>query len=1018
MPLYCWGSVREGKCGIGKESIKDKRSRFLNYPYRMATLDGAYIVDGAAGEAHTLLVDTYGCVYSFGRNREGQLGQQGSQKRSVVRSDSSERTSEKENQQTERKSRSNSEPSIDQRLSSLNQMNDSSSSSSLLQRSSKDAKKNFRIAPSRRSVDFPCRIAALKHEFIVKVTCGSYHSLAITQGGQVYAWGLLVVNANDGESSSSSVSQHGMTNNNLQTPLGYNPSRTLRDIVTNSENSYLQGDGTWENQEQTGESGVVRMKCTRKFHPEPKLMTSLIPYQIIQCSAGHGHTVALSDCGDVLVSGYNDRGQLGNGTRIASADFQVVHTLSEKSIVAIASGETHNVALDASGALWVWGSNSLGQLGIAKWILEGLKHLYPNRLDSLINNHHFVAQSISCGFHHSVAVGKDGRIFSWGHAEYDQHKGCFHRQQQFRNGNSALIFLSIPRRAINLENFVKPNRVLKVHCGRFYNVAITSNNQIVSWGYAERGVLGRTLLSSEDSLGYIKIKDIGNETSSQIRVIPGAEHCFCLVEGDESIIARDFLHMVTRQYQDSVVQSNDATHNTVTLRRMLSGEQKVSYDITFEVFEPVSKQKHTQKAVKLPDVTPLATKVKMDEVMTKDKFAQVRTLMEKKMRKLLVQQRDASELDEDTTILASSSKTANASRGKTPSHLFHGHRIIIETRCQRLAEIIRQQEEAQRADRLAQIQHQNFPPKAIQAPIISIPGVRQNVFRTIIEYIYSDRLGPIPSTFLKQVREVAIKWELPHLVYLVNRRLELEGLEKRTHTATKEKFAKSDSEGSSGESQARFVVRSTFENDMSTAVGEHRNADCIFTIDGTDIPVHVCILSRYSFFEKMLCGNFSESVMSKKRCYGEEEDVEEDDDYDQDEEDLANESNKVSVAFVDSYVELEEILMYAYTGSSKVISDSADILRLLLNAQKLGMEDLFLRTQSYIIGNLDRCDNIEKLLQFAEHFNFRILANASRNYAKRSTIKEEADSTPSPFILSLKNRIVNEIKSKIGRKDT
>jgi len=115
---------------------------------------------------------------------------------------------------------------------------------------------------------------------------------------------------------------------------------------------------------------------------------------------------------DILSSGYNDRGQLGNGTRISSSEFKIIHTLAEKNIIQISSGMQHNACMDDEGKIYVWGSNSLGQLGITHYIQQGLKRLYPNVLKSLIDEK-FYARSIVCGENHCVAIGKNGEVYTW-----------------------------------------------------------------------------------------------------------------------------------------------------------------------------------------------------------------------------------------------------------------------------------------------------------------------------------------------------------------------------------------------------------------------------------------------------------------------------------------------------------------------------------------------------------------------------------------------------------------------------
>ena len=80
-------------------------------------------------------------------------------------------------------------------------------------------------------------------------------------------------------------------------------------------------------------------------------------------AAGSYHTVLLDSKGNVWTAGYNDYGQLGRTDSNTSTFTQVTNGISGVKITAIAAGGQHTVLLDANGNVWTAGWNEYGQLG-------------------------------------------------------------------------------------------------------------------------------------------------------------------------------------------------------------------------------------------------------------------------------------------------------------------------------------------------------------------------------------------------------------------------------------------------------------------------------------------------------------------------------------------------------------------------------------------------------------------------------------------------------------------------------
>lgn len=87
--------------------------------------------------------------------------------------------------------------------------------------------------------------------------------------------------------------------------------------------------------------------------------------EVFQGGSGkkNGQTIAILSDGSVWTWGSNSMGQLGIGTRVQSTTPVKLHVPTGVSFVKVSSGGYASYAIDGSGRLWAWGSNSEGQLG-------------------------------------------------------------------------------------------------------------------------------------------------------------------------------------------------------------------------------------------------------------------------------------------------------------------------------------------------------------------------------------------------------------------------------------------------------------------------------------------------------------------------------------------------------------------------------------------------------------------------------------------------------------------------------
>ncbi len=199
---------------------------------------------------------------------------------------------------------------------------------------------------------------------------------------------------------------------------------------------------------------------------------------VIQVAAGPGadHSCALLANGTVECWGYNDEGQLGNGTVTASNVPVAVNGLSGQ-VTAIAVGGAFSCALLSGGTVECWGGNYDGELGNS----TNLGTFNANPLPSPVSGLSGAVTAISADDDHTCALLVNGTVQCWGANGYGQ-------LGDNSNNNS-----STP---VGVSGLSGPATALAA--GRSFTCALLSNGTVECWGFNLEGQLGN---NSETSSG-------------------------------------------------------------------------------------------------------------------------------------------------------------------------------------------------------------------------------------------------------------------------------------------------------------------------------------------------------------------------------------------------------------------------------------------------------------------------------------------------------------------------------------
>jgi alpha-tubulin suppressor-like RCC1 family protein len=183
---------------------------------------------------------------------------------------------------------------------------------------------------------------------------------------------------------------------NVADVAAFKDSDTILVLLTDGS-VYAMGDNEY------GEVGTGSPTNSAIYTPNKVGVTN-----VIAVAAGGSTGYALDSSGAVWAWGENTYGQLGVGNTRES--FAVAQVSGLPQIAAIGAGRKSGYAIDTTGALWGWGSNGSGQLGL------GNNSDQATPVKTEINNAVFV----DCGDDTAYVIRSDGSLWATGHGTYGE----------------------------------------------------------------------------------------------------------------------------------------------------------------------------------------------------------------------------------------------------------------------------------------------------------------------------------------------------------------------------------------------------------------------------------------------------------------------------------------------------------------------------------------------------------------------------------------------------------------------
>ncbi|RLN04152.1 ultraviolet-B receptor UVR8-like [Panicum miliaceum] len=258
--------------------------------------------------------------------------------------------------------------------------------------------------PETKTESSPGPVDALAGVRIVQAAIGGWHCLAVDDKGRAYAWG-----GNEygqcGEEPERKEDGTRVLRRDIPTPQRCAPKLKVRQVAAGGTHSVvLTQEGhvwTWG---QPWPPGDIKQIST------PVRVQGLQKVRVI--AVGAFHNLALTDDGILWAWGNNEYGQLGTGDTQPRSQPIRVEGLSDLLLVDIAAGGWHSTALTNEGEVYAWGRGEHGRLGFGD---DKSSHMVPLKVELLAGED--IVQ-VSCGGTHSVALTRDGRMFSYGRGDH------------------------------------------------------------------------------------------------------------------------------------------------------------------------------------------------------------------------------------------------------------------------------------------------------------------------------------------------------------------------------------------------------------------------------------------------------------------------------------------------------------------------------------------------------------------------------------------------------------------------
>jgi alpha-tubulin suppressor-like RCC1 family protein len=249
-----------------------------------------------------------------------------------------------------------------------------------------------------KHLSLPRIVASLRGKQIIKVSCGSWFTICLSDQGAVYSWGYNRFGQIGHGSHSVELLPRHITSfyGKKIVKLECGKHHTL--FISDQNECFALGAGM------CGQLGNRK----KQIQLQPVKIEDLSKLKLNNIACGNLHSLALTSSGDIYMWGYISGDYLGlpeTDEEYISAPKRMNISQIKNKIINIFAGGWHSAAITENGELYTWGFSDSGRLGIGNKIVEQDFHpLEPRIVEELKGK---IIVSVACGSSHTLILALD-----------------------------------------------------------------------------------------------------------------------------------------------------------------------------------------------------------------------------------------------------------------------------------------------------------------------------------------------------------------------------------------------------------------------------------------------------------------------------------------------------------------------------------------------------------------------------------------------------------------------------------